>query len=370
MKIAVVGGHMAPALGFIEALPKTVHVMYIGREHVFEGDTGTSLEQKTVEERKIPFIPFQSGRVQRAVTRQTLPSLLKIPKGFFQALEILKKEKPDVVVGFGGYLSVPIGFAAKMLGIPLVIHESTQAIGLANKVLSPFADKTCISWESSRPFFPKDKTVITGDPLLPFTSKSTKIPLPDSKEKLPLIVVTGGSGGSHAINMVILQILPELLQVARVLHQTGDAKEFGDYGKLLQKRKSLSVKMQSRYSVVKFIHPDHINTLFAKADLVIGRSGINTVVTLLVLQKKAILIPLLVGQKNEQLKNAQLMESEGLALILNQKTISPKVFFQSIQSMLSDKKRINKKWHIPFIENGAENLTREVLQCAKLSHKE
>lgn len=195
MKILIVGGHMAPALGLLDVLPKNIGVVYVGRAHVFEADEGESLEQKTIRERGIRFIPFKSGRMQRSLSRQTIPSLLKIPKGFTQALDILKKEKPDIVVGFGGYLSVPIGLAAKLMGIPLLIHESTLGAGLANKVLSPFANRICISWDSSRANFPQSKTVLTGNPLLPFRTKNKNLPLPVSKEKLPLIVVTGGSGG-------------------------------------------------------------------------------------------------------------------------------------------------------------------------------
>src|SRR5579872_49459 len=159
MRVAVIGGHMAPAVGCIDKLPKDIDIVYIGREHIFEGDSGSSLEQEIITEKGIRFIPLQAGRVQRVLTQHTIPSLLKIPQGFTQALALLKKEKPDVIVGFGGYLSVPIGVAAALLGIPLIIHESTMAAGLANKILAPFAKRICISWESSRPYFPKNKTV-------------------------------------------------------------------------------------------------------------------------------------------------------------------------------------------------------------------
>lgn len=363
MKILIVGGHMAPALGLIDALPKSTEIVYVGRQHVFEADEGESLEQKTIKARGIRFIIFKSGRVQRSFTRHTIPSLLKIPKGFTQALEVLKKEKPDIVIGFGGYLSVPIGLAARLLRIPLLIHESTLGAGLANKVLAPFANKICISWDSSRAYFPEKKTVLTGNPLLPFKTDNENLPLPESKEKLPLIVVTGGSGGSHTVNAVVLQILPELLEIAKVTHLTGDAKQFGDFDALHAKKKTLPKKLQGRYFLTQFVSPEDINTLFAKADLVIGRSGINTVAALLVLHKKAIFIPLLVGQKDEQLKNAKIMQSEGLAEVLDQRSISAKTLFAAIKEMLAHKTEEKIKWHIPVVQNGAENLMKEVLQC-------
>lgn len=369
MKIAIVGGHMAPALGFINVLPKESDIVYIGRQYPFEKDLGESLEQKTIRERGIRFVPLRSGRMQRKLSAQTIPSLLKIPQGLATAYQLLKKEKPDVVVGFGGYLSVPIGISAKLLRMPLVIHESTIEAGLANKVLAPLADRICISWESSRAFFPMKKTVLTGDPLLPFATDKP-LPVPENKEKLPFVVVTGGSAGSHAVNTAIMQILPELLEIATVLHLTGDAQEFRDYDVLLEKKESLPQKLQKRYRLEKFLDPEIINSVFAKADLVIGRSGINTVATLLMLSKKAILIPLLVGQKDEQLKNAKLMESEGLATIIDQHTLSANILFQAIRTMLDHKFAKLAKWHIPLIKNGAENLLREVKECVSYSHNE
>ncbi len=370
MKVAIIGGHMAPALGFISALPKNVEIVYIGREHVFEGDEGQSLEQKTISQLGIRFISITTGRVQRILTKQTLPSLLKVPQGFAGAFAILKKEKPDVVVGFGGYLSVPLGIAARMLRIPFVIHESTLEAGLANKLLAPFANKICISWDSSRAFFPKRKTVLTGNPFLPFSATTKDTPFSKSSEKLPLIVIVGGSGGSHLVNNTVFHILPELLDTARVLHLTGDAKEYNDYEKLLAEKEKLSPKKRDRYEVVKFIDPSSINSVFAKADLVVGRSGINTVAALLALRKKAVLIPLLFGQKDEQWKNAKLMESEKLATVILQKSLSPKTLFQAIQQELARKATDTAKWQIPLIKNGAENVAKVVLACVSTSQAE
>jgi len=199
--------------------------------------------------------------------------------------------------------------------------------------------------------------------LLPFQTRNKNLPLPVSKEKLPLIVVTGGSGGSHMVNAIILQILPELLEIARVTHLTGDARSFGDFDTLYAKSKTLPKKLQDRYFLTQFVSPEDINTLFENADLVIGRSGINTVAALLILRKKAILIPLLVGQKDEQLKNAKIMQSEGLAEILDQRTLSAKTLFATIKRMFEHQDSEKVKWHIPVVQNGAENLMKEVLRC-------
>src|SRR3989344_2278998 len=121
MKIAIIGGHLTPALSVIEKLPKEASVLYIGRKHAIEGDDAISLEYETITKKGIPFAILKTGRIQRNLTRHTLPSLAKIPYGLLQSIIILRKFHPDAVVGFGGYVSFPVVLAAKFLKIPIVI---------------------------------------------------------------------------------------------------------------------------------------------------------------------------------------------------------------------------------------------------------
>ena len=175
MKLIIVGGHLSPALAVIEALQKDVNVLFIGRKYVFEGSKTLSLEFRTITKRKIPFVSISTGRWQRKFTRFTIPSLLKFPFGILQSFLILKKFKPDVVLSFGGYLSLPVGIAAFILRIPIVIHEQTLEAGIANKVLSIFAKTVCISWETSRKYFPKSKVILTGNPMRKFEIRNSKL---------------------------------------------------------------------------------------------------------------------------------------------------------------------------------------------------
>src|SRR3972149_4565703 len=225
MKILIIGGHSTPALCVIENL-KNEEVFYIGRKHALEGDSALSLEYQTINKFKIPFYEIKTARFQRKITRYTLFSFLKFPAGFLQAVKILKQTKPDVVVGFGGYVSIPIVISAYFLKIPIVIHEQTLEIGFANKILSPFATKICISWESSKEFFPQGKTILPGLPIkkeiinakTSIRSASTVSTrgeqAHDKKDKhdLPFLYITGGSLGSHKINLLVEKILPQLLQ--------------------------------------------------------------------------------------------------------------------------------------------------------------
>jgi len=148
MKVILIGGHLSPALSLLEEL-KNEEVIFFGRKYSFEGDKALSLEYQLVEELNIPFVSITTGRLQRKLTRHTFSSFLKLPIGFFQSINALIKYKPDVVLGFGGYISIPVILASFVLRIPAVIHEQTLEAGFANKILSRFAQKICISWESS-----------------------------------------------------------------------------------------------------------------------------------------------------------------------------------------------------------------------------
>lgn len=336
MKIAILGGHLTPALAVLEHVPQGMDVVYIGRQFALEGDPAYSLEYQAIHARNIPFYNLTTGRLQRSFTSYTIPSLIKLPRGFWQAWQLLQTIKPDVILGFGGYLSVPVGIVAKLIGIPLVIHEQTLEVGLANRILSPFADKICISWESSRKFFPVSKTILTGNPAVASIFEKAK-PHRLKKGVLPRLVIVGGSLGSHAINALIEGCLEELLKQYEVLHQTGDAKEFRDFDRLADKRDTLGPILRDRYILTKFIDPSEIVSVFESADLVVTRAGINTITTLLLLNKPALVIPLPISQKNEQMKNALFLKQHTLGEIFNQTIGTPEKLFTVITAMMKQK---------------------------------
>lgn len=333
MKILICGGHLTPALAVIKALPKQANVAYVGRTHALEGDTAVSLEQRTITDMHIPFIPITTGRVQRAWTRHTIPSLFKLPGGFMQALAIIKKYKPDVILGFGGYVAVPVCIAGWICRIPIVIHEQTLEAGLANKVLVPFATKICISWKSSEKFFPKQKTILTGNPAVSVITPSKQV----SKNKQPLLVILGGSLGSHAINLLIEGCLEQLLERYHVLHQIGAAKQFGDFDRLVARKQELPSRLTNNYTPVQFINPENIVDTLQQADLVVSRSGINTVTTLLMLNKPALLIPLPISQHHEQQKNALFFKAHGLGKVANQHSLTSLSLLSEIETMMNKK---------------------------------
>ena len=325
MRILITGGHLSPALSVINELQKKeFKILYVGRKYALEGDTAYSLEYKTIRDLGIDFFPITTGRLQRRFTKYTVPSVLKSPIGLVQGLYILGKFRPDVVLGFGSYVSLPVIIAAFLLRIPVVIHEQTFGVGMANKIASRFATKICISWQSSKRFFPIRKTVLTGNPLrkeiLDVEKEQKTINEP------PLIYITGGSLGSHFINLLVKDSVGELTKNFKLFHQTGDAKKYNDF-EGLEKLKG------ERYEIKKFLSPKESAEILKKADIVIARAGINTVSEIMFLNKPSILIPLPVSQDNEQLKNALFVKDNHLGEVLEQKNASPKAFIGLVEKI-------------------------------------
>lgn len=365
MKVALIGGHLSPALAVIEALPSDVEVIFIGRKHATESDTRESFEYKIISARNIPFFSLVTGRLQRSLSTHTITSLGKIPGGFSMSYRILKEQKPDVVVSFGGYLSVPVCFAAKMLKIPIIIHEQTFQAGLANKLTARVANKICLSWDSSQKYFPKKKSVLTGNPLRKEIIEVAK--LPKEKNIHPTLYVTGGSTGSHSINESLRSILPELLKEYIIYHQAGNVKGYTGYDELSLVRLSLPEELRERYFLTDHYPPLESATLMKNADLVLSRAGVNTVTELLYLKKPAILIPLPSGQHNEQEVNAAFLRETGLGIILSQHDITSQLLLSKIRQMFASINTYTLKHHMHENErssHAAEKLVEVILHVA------
>lgn len=332
MKIIIIGGHLAPALAVIERLPQDTKILYIGRKYALEGDKALSLEYQKITSLGINFASLSTGRLQRRFTRHTLASLLKLPIGFFQAFKILISYRPNIVVGFGGYVQIPVVLASYLLRIPIVLHEQTFKAGLANKIIAPFARVICISWSQSAKYFPKNKTILTGLPLRKqfFNKQNTT-----KKAGQKIIYITGGSLGAHAINKLIEGTLIKLLEKFYVIHQTGGAKEYNDYSRLENIRQELPQGLKDRYKLFKFIDPENISEIMNSADLVVSRSGVNTVAELMHLEKPCLLIPLPHGQVSEQLKNGKELEDIGLARVLKQEELTPEILYSQITQFIA-----------------------------------
>ncbi|RJQ26858.1 UDP-N-acetylglucosamine--N-acetylmuramyl-(pentapeptide) pyrophosphoryl-undecaprenol N-acetylglucosamine transferase [Candidatus Parcubacteria bacterium] len=366
MKILITGGHFSPALSIIEKIRKEADIFVVGRKYSLEGEKSLSFEYKVCQQNNIPFVNITTGRLQRKFNKNTLASLVKVPLGFFQSLSILAKYKPDVVLTFGGYIALPVSLAAFIFRIPIVVHEQTQKAGISNKITSLFANKVCISFESSKEFFPKDKLVYTGNPT-PVKESISKVSgpaiVPNILKNIPILYVTGGSSGSHFINNLLFESIEDLLSKFVVIHQTGDSKEFEDYDKLTVEKGKLSNELRKRYILEKHIYPKDLGWILNNASLVVSRAGINTVLELLMFGKPCFLIPLPYGQQNEQLDNAQLVKRTGLGDYMEQKNITVKMFLDKIFYMIDNREKyLSHKGEARkyYIEDAAERVINVV----------
>lgn len=336
MKILITGGHFTPAYSIIQKLTDD-QLLVVGRKYAFEGSESETHEYHLCKEQGIPFQTLDTGRLQRKFTHRTIPSVLRFPKGVFKAFQIVKKFKPDVVVTFGGYIALPVALAARILNIPIVLHEQTQKAGISAKIIGKFATVICISFESSRAYFPNKKIVYTGNPIREeFFLKATSGPYDGKK---PFIYITGGSTGSHIINQTVGRILPELVKDFTVIHQCGNNKDTNDFELLTSLKESMNNEYQKKYIVKSFFTVDEVAYLFQHALLVVSRSGMNTVTELIASGAPALLIPFPYGQMNEQKENALLFQKIGLGEIIDQTDLTPQLLLSTIHAMIKDEKK-------------------------------
>ncbi|OGG26768.1 hypothetical protein A2960_01180 [Candidatus Gottesmanbacteria bacterium RIFCSPLOWO2_01_FULL_39_12b] len=343
-KILICGGHLSPALALIEKLKenKLYQIIYIGRKFALEGDKTISLEYRTIINLKIPFFTITTGRFQRFISPWFFVSLFKIPIGLIQSFVILLRVRPDLVISFGGYLSLPVCINAWLLKIPILIHEQTPIMGLSNRLIAKLSKAVCLSWPETKYVPGNTRIYLTGIPV----RKSIIDPINSSildfgDRNCPLIYITGGSLGAQSINKIIGEVLPQLVRHYRIIHQSGRAQNERDYKNLQKIKSALPNKTKKNYKLVKLIDPDEIGNILHHADLLISRSGANTVAEIACNGIPAILIPLPWAANNEQESNASILEKYGLAQIVKQSELNPKSLLTAIEKNIGKKSQSN-----------------------------
>lgn len=345
-KIVIAGGHLTPALAVIDELVKSGgwKIFFIGRKYATEKEKTPSVESQLIPEKGIWFTSINAGRFPRYFNRYALLSILKIPLGFFQTFSHLLRFRPQVILSFGGYVSVPVVFAGWLLRIPAITHEQTTVQGLATKINSLFAKRIAVSWPQTLKQFPREKVVLTGNPIRKeiFKVNENMWQILRFPPKLPLIFVTGGNQGSHVINLAVKSALPQLVKIGNVFHQCGHLRALGDYQRLEEAREKLPKELKKRYHVRKYLTGEEMGTLFNKADLVVCRAGANTLTEIAALGKPALFIPLPWLYQDEQTKNAQMLVEAGTAEILPQKDLSEETLHQHIETLIQNLNQYEK----------------------------
>lgn len=333
-KIVITGTHLTPALEFIRQLQQDKNIdwkiYYLGRRHNSSTSIQTSIESKIIPKLRIKFYGLDSGKFDRRWLPNTIRGLPHIFHGFFQAWQIINHLKPKYLVSFGGYISVPVVIAASLQKIPCLTHEQTSTLSLSTKINSFFCQKVALSFPSDKN---PDKFVYTGNLLrqeIYSASSQTFQKLLSEIKKYPLIFLTAGNQGSHHLNLVLNEILPVLTQKYTIIHQCGPV----DYSEF--KKISPNYKHYYPYS---YIESKDIGWLFHYSQVIIARSGANTVQEIAALNKKSILIPLPVSQQNEQIKNALYLKRKvpKETIIIKDSELSGKKLLDSLQKLIKIK---------------------------------
>jgi len=345
IKLLITGGHVTGALAVIDELLKTgksKSIVFVGRKYVNDNEKGLSFEYQEVTARNIHFIHLETGRLTWILSFSIFVQFFKVINGLIKSYKILSNEKPVVILSFGGYIALPVAIIGKLLGIKIVTHEQTIEPGTANRIIGRIAKKICISFPETSPFFDKNKVVLTGNPVRLSIFKPQK-KLLFSKNR-PCIYVTGGSIGSHAINVHVENILKELLKKYTVIHQCGNISEFGDFERLESLRNSLSQELKNHYIFKEHFLDSEIADVYDLSDLVVSRSGANTFFELVALSKPALFIPLPWSARSEQQKHAQIFKNHGAGEIFFQDEPSAKLLEIIDEMFLKiDKYRLNLK---------------------------
>lgn len=319
------GGHTYPALTAVRCLRsrltaegRSLEVLWIG--------TPDGLEARVAPEEGIPFHTVATGKVRRSsnplkvISPANMRDMARVPLGVAQARKIINKFRPDVVLATGGYVAVPAGLAAQICRRPLVLHEQTVRLGLANRKLAGMAARIAVSSESTLPLLPdgvRQLAVVTGNPVRPevLTGNAEKalaaLGLTSFDRHLPTVYVTGGAQGARQINEAVAAALPWLLERANIVHQCGPANVEG----LRIQAAALPPHLASRYYVAGFVGAE-LPDVLALADVMISRSGAGTIAELTALGKPAVFVPLATSAGNEQVHNAAHLERVGAAVAL------------------------------------------------------
>jgi len=260
---------------------------------------------------------------------------VKAVAGVAGSLRILRAFKPDVVFIKGGYVGLPVGLAAKILRIPYVVHESDVTPGLTNRVLGRWAEKVAVGFPvKSYRDFDRARLVFTGSPVrleVLAADRGEGLKKFELTEDLPVVFVTGGSGGAAQINDMVVGALPALLEMCQLIHLTGER----EYERVqFELKRAGGLEHPDRYHAHGFLMGEMAPAL-AAADLVVSRAGANTIAELAALGKPTVLIPNY-EMAGHQVENARVLARSGAARVLDGARLTPEKLVGEVRRLLED----------------------------------
>ena len=318
------GGHVIPAVAIAQELQRThgAEVLFIG--------TGRGIENRLVPAAGFPLRLIEVGALNRVSLTTRVRTLFGLPRAVWAARRILSEFQPDVVIGVGGYASGPAMLAAVWKGIPTLAFEPNVVPGFANRVIARWVSAAAVHFQETAKYFRHAE--VTGVPVrqafFDIAGKATQ------HERTTLLVF-GGSQGAHAINQVMTQCLPELMRQnpgIHIIHQTGE-RDYNDAQAAYQRTGASA-------EVFPFIHD--MPAFFARADLLLCRSGASTVAEITAAGKPAIFVPFPRAADDHQRVNAQALERAGAAVVLEETKLDEVWLVETVSALLGDSSRLRR----------------------------
>lgn len=323
------GGHIYPAI----AIAQEYISRGAGRRVVFVG-TERGLEKTIVPKAGFPLEFISVGGLKGKGAAELLKNLASLPIGFVHAWKLVGKHRPSVVLGVGGYSSGPVLVAARLRGVPTIIHEQNAYPGLTNRLLAKIVHSVAVAFPHAALGLKRADAVVTGNPIRKeFFQTGNRQPTTDNRKRL---LIFGGSQGSHILNEAMtgaLLFLAPLKGKVEIVHQTGP-KEVD----IVRDGYLTSAFPDAR--VVAYLDP--IVSEIAAADLVVARAGAMTVGELSAAGRAAILVPFAQATNNHQEMNARVIEQAGGAIVITEERLSPERLALSISEIINDPDRASR----------------------------
>ncbi|PKM77637.1 MAG: undecaprenyldiphospho-muramoylpentapeptide beta-N-acetylglucosaminyltransferase [Firmicutes bacterium HGW-Firmicutes-15] len=347
------GGHIYPALAIASEIKRrdpAVELLYVGTEK--------GLESKIVPPSGIPFKTIDISGIDRSSMLKAGKALIKFPFSFFQARDIIKDFRPDIIVGTGGYVSYPIVLAGTFMDVKTLIHEQNAIPGLANRNLARRVDCVLLTFEEARKYLDAKCIKLTGLPVRQeiLTIDRKKANFGDKGNKF-ILLAFGGSLGAASINQAMLQLVEryknEDMGIIWIAGQAG----YEDMKEALEK----IVDTKSLVCTVNMLpYMYNIEEALAVADLAICRAGASTVCELEVLGLPAILVPYPYAAENHQEKNARALVDKNAALMIIDEFLDGDTLYKKIEE-LRKKKQILQEMGQNMIKEARTNALRDIV---------
>ncbi|MFA6463813.1 MAG: UDP-N-acetylglucosamine--N-acetylmuramyl-(pentapeptide) pyrophosphoryl-undecaprenol N-acetylglucosamine transferase [Candidatus Paceibacterota bacterium] len=335
------GGHFYPLIAVAEALRDVTRKKKIIQPQLFYL-ASDPYDLAMLFDNEIEFHKISSGKIRRYFSIRNFIDIIKTFLGFISVLIKVYSIFPDIIFSKGGMMSLPVVISGKILGIPVIIHESDSVPGKANIYASKFAKRIAISYPETADYFDKSKTALTGNPIRQDVITPVKEGATEYlglEPNTPVLFILGGSLGAKRINDELVMCLPTLLNEYQIIHQTGKL----NYDDIV---KTASVVIQD-HKFEKRYHPfDYMNALAERmsagvASLVISRGG-STIFEIAAWGLPSIIIPITEANGDHQRKNAYNYARTGAALVIEENNLTPEILTAQIKNLMNDPERLKK----------------------------